>query len=77
MRRKGSPNGRLSKSHYAKRLSVKQWCQQEGIAKSAFYMRRSRLKLNHAKLKIARIEPTVRRSKALSVRSAFIYAGVL
>jgi hypothetical protein len=57
-------------------LSVKQWCQQEGIAKSAFYMRRSRLKLNHAKLKVARIEPTLKRSKALSVRPAFIDAGV-
>jgi hypothetical protein len=57
-------------------LRVKQWCQQEGIAKSAFYMRRSRLKLNHAKLKVARIEPTVKRSKALSVRSAFIDAGI-
>jgi hypothetical protein len=57
-------------------LSVERWCQQEGIAKSAFYMRRSRLKLNHAKLKMARIEPTVKRSKAFSVRPAFIDAGV-
>jgi hypothetical protein len=57
-------------------LSVEQWCQQEGIAQSAFYMRRSRLKLHHAKLKVARVEPTVKRSKALSVCPAFIDAGV-
>jgi hypothetical protein len=57
-------------------LSVEQWCQQEGIAKSAFYMRRSRLKLNVAKLKVATIAPAIKRSKAPSVRPAFIDAGV-
>jgi hypothetical protein len=34
-------------------LSEKQWYLREGVAKSAFYMRRTRLKVNSAKLKVA------------------------
>jgi hypothetical protein len=57
-------------------LSVEQWCLREGVAKSAFYMRRSRLKVNAAKLKSASNGSTGKRSNAVAVRPTFIDAGV-
>lgn len=57
-------------------LSVKQWCLSEGIAKSAFYMRRSCLKLNSSKLKVAAVELALKRTKVITTRPTFIDAGV-
>jgi hypothetical protein len=58
-------------------LSVAQWCLREGVAKSAFYMRRSRLKVNAAKLKAAFNSPAGKASNVVAVRPTFIDAGVL
>jgi hypothetical protein len=57
-------------------LSVAQWCLREGVAKSAFYMRRSRLKVNAAKLKAASNGSTGKASNSVAVRPTFIDAGV-
>ena len=57
-------------------LSVKQWCLREGIAKSAFYMRRSRLKINALNLKVGSVESEPKRTKAIAKRPSFIDAGV-
>jgi hypothetical protein len=57
-------------------LSVAQWCLREGVAKSAFYMRRSRLKVNAAKLKAVASGSVGKRSNALAVRPTFIDAGI-
>jgi hypothetical protein len=57
-------------------LSVAQWCLREGVAKSAFYMRRSRLKVNAVKLKAASGDSSGKASNTVAVRPTFIDAGV-
>ena len=58
-------------------LSVRRWCLQEGLSASAFYMRRSRLKVNATKVNAAIAEPAFKSSNARVARPSFVDAGLL